>query len=190
MGSVVDERLAIRRILTVNHAGEYGAIRIYRAQLWIARRLYPDIVPFLEETLGHEVEHCAKFREAMPSRGARPCRTMWLWGQGGHVLGFVAGLAGRQGVWICTEAVEATVHRHLDDQLFYLRDRDPDLFAVIEGIQDEELQHLSHASERIATRSFLTRSAAATIAAVTNALIFLSTQGDSVRMARDLAGQR
>ena len=30
------DRLTIGRILKVNHAGEYGAIRIYRAQLFVA----------------------------------------------------------------------------------------------------------------------------------------------------------
>ncbi len=44
----------IARILKVNHAGEYGAIRIYRAQLWLARRKLPDLVPFLTQTLTHE----------------------------------------------------------------------------------------------------------------------------------------
>ena len=41
------EQLTIARILKVNHAGEYGAIRIYRAQVWVARRLFPDVVAFL-----------------------------------------------------------------------------------------------------------------------------------------------
>ena len=86
------ERLTIARILKVNHAGEFGAIRIYRAQIWIARRLYPDICAFLEETLGHEINHCSLFRHAMPQRGARPCRVMAFWGNGGWVLGFLTGL--------------------------------------------------------------------------------------------------
>src|SRR5512139_3215068 len=118
--STVDRRTTAR-ILKVNHAGEYGAIRIYRAQAWLARRLYPDVVDFLEETLRHEVEHCSLFLNAMRERGARPCRVMSLWGNGGLVLGFLTALLGRQGIWICTAAVEAAVHRHLDDQLFYLR---------------------------------------------------------------------
>jgi len=80
------DRLTIARILKVNHAGEYGAIRIYRAQLWLARRLYPDVVAFLEETLGHEIEHCAMFRNAMPRLNARPCQIMTLWGNGGLAL--------------------------------------------------------------------------------------------------------
>ena len=42
------------RILRVNHAGEYGAIRIYSAQIVIARRLCPDLLPFLFESREHE----------------------------------------------------------------------------------------------------------------------------------------
>lgn len=57
MAIAESEQLTVRRILKVNHAGEYGAIRIYRAQLWLARRLYPDMVAFLEETLSHEIAH-------------------------------------------------------------------------------------------------------------------------------------
>lgn len=47
----------IARILKVNHAGEFGAIRIYRAQLWYARTVGSDLVPFLTETLSHEIQH-------------------------------------------------------------------------------------------------------------------------------------
>ena len=59
--------LTIARIVRVNHAGEFGAIRIYGAQIAVARRLYPDCVPMLSEMLGHEIEHCALFRAAMPA---------------------------------------------------------------------------------------------------------------------------
>ena len=184
------DQLAIARILKVNHAGEHGAIRIYRAQLWLARYLYPDIVPFLEETLGHEVQHCALFRNAMPKRDAKPCRALGLWGNGGLALGFLTALMGRQGVWICTEAVEETVHRHLDDQLFFLRRRDPELHALIAGIQHEELHHLNYARERIMSRSLWARALRVIISAATETVIWLSTWGDSARMAKDLAATK
>src|SRR5215510_8349112 len=132
------ERRTIGRILKVNHAGEYGAIRIYRAQAWVARKLYPDVVDFLQETLQHEIQHCFLFLNAMRERSARPCRVMSLWGNGGLVLGFLTALLGRQGIWICTAAVEATVHKHLDDQLNFLRGRDEDLRSLILSIQEEE----------------------------------------------------
>jgi ubiquinone biosynthesis monooxygenase Coq7 len=184
-----DQR-TIARILKVNHAGEYGAIRIYRAQIWVARRLYPDVVPFLEETLGHEIEHCALFRGAMPARAAKPCRVMSLWGNGGLVLGFLTALMGRQGIWICTEAVEATVHRHLDDQMFFLRGRDPQLVELIASIQHEEEHHLNYAAARIVSRGMGARLLGRIIAAATETVIWLSTWGDSTRMARDLAAAK
>ena len=184
------KRLAIARILKVNHAGEYGAIRIYRAQIWVARRLYPDVVAFLEETLSHEINHCAMFRRAMPERQARPCRATVLWGNGGLILGFLTALMGREGIWICTAAVEGAVHRHLDDQLHFLREKDAELHALISAIQHEELHHLNYAEERIASRSFWTRWLSKFISTATDTVIWLSTWGDSTRMATDLAAAK
>ncbi|MGI9406086.1 MAG: demethoxyubiquinone hydroxylase family protein [Hyphomicrobiaceae bacterium] len=181
------DKLTIARILKVNHAGEYGAIRIYRAQLWIARKWYPDVVPFLEETLGHEIDHCTLFRDAMPERHARPCRVMALWGNGGFVLGFLTALLGRQGIWICTAAVEAAVHRHLEDQLYFLRDKDPALHSLIEDIKEEELSHLHHAEERITPERPGTRALNTIVTGATDIAIWLSTWGDSTKMARELA---
>ena len=67
----------------------------FQAQIFVCRRLHRDLVPFLEETLAHEIEHKTLFRDAMPSRGARPCRTLWLWGLGGWLLGFVTAIMGK-----------------------------------------------------------------------------------------------
>ena len=180
----------ISRIVKVNQAGEYGAIRIYRAQIWVARRFYPDIVDFLEKTLSHEINHCSLFLGAMPSRQSRPCRIMSLWGNGGFILGFLTALLGRQGVWICTAAVEGAVHRHLEDQLFFLRDKDPELQALIEDIQEEELSHLHHAEKHITTNSLWTRLLTTIISRATDILIWLSTWGDSSKMMRDLKSNK
>jgi 3-demethoxyubiquinol 3-hydroxylase len=92
------DALTIARILRVNHAGEYGAIRIYSAQIAIARRLWPDVVDDLRRMLDHELEHCAAFRAAMPARHSRPCRVMSLWSWGGLLLGAVTAIAGRRSI--------------------------------------------------------------------------------------------
>src|SRR3981189_843377 len=60
------DALTIARIVRVNHAGEYGAIRIYSAQIGVSARRYPDVVPALTDMLQHEKKHCAAFLAALP----------------------------------------------------------------------------------------------------------------------------
>ena len=183
------DRLTIARILRVNHAGEYGAIRIYGAQIAVARRLWPDLVPRLEEMRGDEIRHCRLFRGAMPTRESRPCRVMQLWSLGGFVMGFATALAGRRSIWICTAAVEAAVHRHLGDQLHFLAGKDDGVGAIIRDINMEEIAHLRTAEAQLGPGPAQGRLYAA-IAAITDLLIWLSTWGASVRMARALAAAR
>lgn len=180
------EALTIARIVRVNHAGEHGAIRIYRAQIHISRWRFPDIVPALDHMLQHELRHCAVFYGAMPARRSRPCRIMSLWSMGGSLLGLMTALLGRQTVWICTAAVEAAVHRHLDDQLGFLSSRDKELYDIILDIREEELSHLHHAEAQLCSPGTYQRVVRGTISVLTDMLIWLSTWGDSARMAADL----
>jgi ubiquinone biosynthesis monooxygenase Coq7 len=182
----VRDALTIARIVRVNHAGEFGAIRIYSAQIWIAQRFLPDCHPALAEMLRHERNHCAIFRAAMTPRNSRPCRIMQLWSCGGWLLGFLTACFGRSGIWACTAAVEAAVHRHLDDQLRFLEARDPELHRIILSIRAEELAHLRHAEGQLGEQSASLRLLRDLISVVTDMLIWLSTWGDSTRMTRAL----
>jgi ubiquinone biosynthesis monooxygenase Coq7 len=177
------DKKTIQRILKVNHAGEYGAIRIYKAQLWVARKRNPDLVDFLEDTLNHEIEHCALFAKAMPERQTRPCRIMSLWGNGGYVLGFLTAILGSQSIWICTSAVEEAVHKHLEDQLRFLRGKDENLVELIDSIKEEELGHLSYANSKIIEEGRRAKFLRMTISLATEILIVLSTWGDSIKMS-------
>ena len=181
------EALTIRRILTVNHAGEFGAIRIYGAQIALARRLFPAIVSALKEMRNDEIEHCRLFRSAMPARRARPCRVMAFWSLGGFVLGALTALMGERMVWICTEAVESTVHRHLQDQLRFLVDRDRQLHDLILSIQEQELAHLHEAEQRQTSQGRLRAVALPVIGFLTETMIWLSTWGDSTWMKSEIA---
>lgn len=173
------------RILRVNHGGEHGAISIYSVQIFAARLRAPDLLPFLSEALEHERTHRRRFRDLMPTREAKPCRMMWIWGVGGAVLGLVTGLLGREAILACTEAVETTVHRHLDDQIRWASGRDEGLRQVIDDIRVEEVAHINWAVGNRAGRGF--RWLEGLISAATEGLIWISTRGDSTRLARELA---
>lgn len=177
----------VARLLKVNHGGEHGAIRIYGAQIIVARLLAPTLVSDLEALQAHERRHEQLFLALMPVRNARPCRLMWLWGVGGTALGGLTALAGQRGVRLCTEVVERTVHRHLGEQLAWLdRQPTPDepVRSVIADIREEETAHLAWA---VGDRDGPTAGPLAwLIEAVVEGLIWLSTQGESARLSREL----
>jgi len=179
-------RRTIKQILRVNHAGEYGAIRIYNSQIMISRVLHPPVVGFLSETVSHEREHEAAFRDLMLARGTRPCGALPLWGLGGTLLGLFTGLLGADAMMICTEAVERTVHRHLNKQLAWLGDRDATLFDTIKSVRDEEMGHLDGAKSRRASNGVLANALDGFVAGVTAMLIWCSTYGALTRMKSGL----
>jgi ubiquinone biosynthesis monooxygenase Coq7 len=176
----------VSRILRVNHAGEFGAIRIYQAQIAMTRWRAPSLLPPLCGILGQEKRHLERFRSLMPARDARPCGALPLWGLGGSVLGLVTGSLGREAVLVCTEAVERTVHFHLQDQLAWLAATDAELSTAIAEIMTEELGHLAFAREGRQSRGAWTAMLDRLVAAATAALIWLSTYGALGRMQRDL----
>jgi len=180
-------RRTVRQIVRVNHAGEYGAIRIYAAQIAIARRFQRSLLPFLTETIDHERQHLAAFRELMLPRGTRPCGAMPVWGIGGTLLGLATALLGKNAIMICTEAVERTVHAHLDKQLGYLGSRDPTLSETIREIGEQELGHLASARNNRTTSGPFVSVLDTIVAGVTYALIWCSTYGALTRMRNRLS---
>lgn len=182
------EATLIARILRVNDAGERGGVAMYEAQMDVARRRCPEVMPFLERTRANEADHARRFRALMPSRNAKPCRLPWVWTVGGRVLGLFTALLGARAVYVCTEAVERSVHKHLHDQLGYLRNHDPELAELVEAVAADEMGHWEHASRmRAGAPAPLGRLLDAVIATSTEALMWISTRGDSARLARELA---
>jgi demethoxyubiquinone hydroxylase (CLK1/Coq7/Cat5 family)/pimeloyl-ACP methyl ester carboxylesterase len=112
------------RILKVNHAGENGAVNIYRGQILAARLTARSMVPELAEFQSHEQRHRAIFAAELQRRGRRRCRSYLLCGLGGLVLGLMTGILGRRAISATTVAVERVVLGHLAQQLRVLRGKD------------------------------------------------------------------
>jgi ubiquinone biosynthesis monooxygenase Coq7 len=126
----------------VDHAGEHGAICIYRAQRLLARWTAADMVAELEEFLAHERRHRRCFGDELARRGARRCRSYLLCGLGGFVLGAATGLAGRNAIAATTVAIERVVLRHMHAQLVALAGVDePAANALRSVIADEQAHH-------------------------------------------------
>ena len=130
------------RILKINHAGEFGAVNIYRAQIAIVQFYDKALAKLLRDFLAHEKEHLRIFGSELERRGVRRCRSYYLCGIGGFCLGFITAAFGKNSVLACTAAVESVVLKHLAEQVEALKIID-DMEAVeaIESIIADEKAH-------------------------------------------------
>lgn len=135
----------VDQILRVDHAGECGAIRIYRSQIAVAKILHPDCVPDLSRMLDHELRHFQTFDALLKARGIRSCHALPLWMIGGSMLGTFTALLGKKAIWVCTAAIESTVNAHLSHQVAALSRQDPEALAAVESIRRDEEEHEDHA---------------------------------------------
>ena len=130
------------RILKVNHAGEHGAVNIYTGQILLARLTAPSLVSELIEFRAHELRHRAIFWAELKRRNRPRCKSYWLCGVGGYVLGVLTGLFGAQAITATTVAVERVVLRHLEHQITVLDGQDQSAVTAITAIvQEEQLHH-------------------------------------------------
>lgn len=145
------------RIIKVNHAGENGAVSIYRGQIFMARWTAPAMVAQLRLFCAHEQRHRAIFSAELERRRRRRCRSYRLCALGGWVLGLLTGLLGAKAIAATTAAVERVVLRHLERQLITLRGVDADAVTAITAIIDDETVHRDHAERSLESDSFWPR---------------------------------
>ncbi len=135
------------RILKVNHAGEHGAVNIYRGQRLVCFWRDDALKRELEEFRSHEQRHRDIFAAELQRRGVRRCRSYWACGLGGLVLGLTTGICGRASIAAVTVAVERVVLRHLERQLRELEGVDPAAHAAVASILEDERTHHDRAAQ-------------------------------------------
>jgi 3-demethoxyubiquinol 3-hydroxylase len=161
------------RYLKVNHAGENGAVHIYRGQIAAARWRCPSLVPGLEHFRAHEERHRAIFWAELQSRGQRRCRSYHLCAVGGFVLGFLTGLCGPAAIGATTVAVERVVLAHLKLQLTDVKAEDPGAFATISAIVRDEQSHHDEGLRLVGPSNRWTTILMPIVAASTSGVIWL-----------------
>ena len=104
----------IERMIRVDHAGEYGAVRIYDGQLAIIGRGHArDEIRQMAE---QEKRHLAAFDELVRARHVRPTLLSPLWHLAGYALGAATALLGERAAMACTVAVEEVIDEHYEKQ--------------------------------------------------------------------------
>ncbi len=134
-------------ILRVDHAGEYAAVHIYRAQraVFEGRPGKEAIAADMGEMQAQEAVHLARFEALLNAERVRPTVMTPLWRLAALGLGAGTALMGEKAAHACTEAVESVIEEHYADQIAELADRDPELAAELTKFRDEELAHHDHA---------------------------------------------
>lgn len=130
-------------ILRVDHAGELGAVHIYRGQRAVlgAAPGRERINGQLAEMEAQEAEHLAHFDRLLTERQVRPTAMTPLWRLAGFALGAGTALLGEKAAHACTEAVENVIEEHYAGQIAELSEREPELAAELAKFRDDELAH-------------------------------------------------
>ena len=129
----------IRRMIRVDHAGEYGARRIYEGQLAVLGHRQ-DAEP-IRHMAAQEQRHLDAFDKMIVDRRVRPTALHPLWHVAGYALGAATALLGREAAMACTVAVEEVIDEHYAKQAAQLGDEESDLKALIEDFRAEEIEH-------------------------------------------------
>lgn len=142
-------RRRLEEILRVDHAGELGAVHIYRGQRAVLGEApgQERIAGQLAEMQEHEAVHLARFDALLAERGVRPTAMTPLWRAAGFALGAGTALLGPKAAHACTEAVETVIEEHYAGQIQELEQRDPALAAELQQFRDDELAHRDLAVE-------------------------------------------
>ena len=147
----------VAMMVRVDHAGEYGAGRIYAGQLAVMGN--GDKAEVLRHMADQEREHLAVFSREIARRRVRPTLLLPLWHVAGFVLGAATARMGDRAAMACTVAVEEAIDEHYQAQITELGDSEPDLRDTIEIFRQEELEHrdigLEHGAEQAPGYKFL-----------------------------------
>jgi ubiquinone biosynthesis monooxygenase Coq7 len=167
-------REEIARIVRVDHAGEYGARRIYEGQIAVLGRT--PVGPTLRHMRDQELVHLDYFERAIVARRVRPTALQPVWHVAGYALGAVTALMGRRAAMACTVAVEEVIDEHYAEQADRLGPEEAALKASIERFRAEELEHRDIGIEHEAELTTGYRLLSALIKAGSRAAIFVSSR--------------
>ena len=136
-------------MLRVDHAGEYGATRIYQGQLDVLGRGRSAAV--INRMAEAEQRHLTRFEALLHERRVRPTLLQPLWSVAGYAVGAATALLGEGAAMACTVAIEEVIDEHYRSQAEELADEDPALREAILSFRDDEIAHrelaIAHGAE-------------------------------------------
>ena len=144
-------KFVLEEIIRVDHAGEYGATKIYDGQIFIFGKS-SKIGKTIQHMADQEQEHIETFEKLIIKHRVRPTALLPVWNLAGFILGASTALMGEKAAMACTVAVEKVIGEHYQKQAIMLKDDQKKLKKIIKKFEKDELEHhdigISHEAEK------------------------------------------
>lgn len=140
----------LERELRSDHAGETGAVFIYKGIAKVAKIINDSELSHLANEHGAtESEHLALIESFLPVN--LRSRLLVLWCIAGWSIGALPALFGRKAVYATIAAVETFVEKHYQHQIDYLLKNGPQdgLLELLTRCQADEIVHQKEARSKI-----------------------------------------
>ncbi len=149
VGSVPGQALPQQVVadLRTDHAGETGAVCIYRGVLRFARD--PALRAFATRHMATEQAHLLNIEAWLPR--ADRSRLLPLWRMAGWLTGALPALVGPRAVYATIEAVETFVDQHYEEQVQRLKAY-PSLRALRQTLLDCQGDEVAHRDQALEAR--------------------------------------
>lgn len=131
--------------LRSDHAGEAGAVCIYRGILMFAKD--PSLIAFAKTHMVTEQRHLREIESWLPKGSCS--RLLPVWRLAGYVTGALPALFGPKAVYATIEAVENFVDRHYGEQVQALADHQP-FAALRQALLECQRDEVAHRDEAAA----------------------------------------
>ncbi len=137
----------VASMIRVDHAGEYGALRIYGGQLAILERKAGAEAgsEALRAMAATEHVHFSGFERLRRERAVRPTLLEPVWRVAGYLLGAATARMGEKAAMACTVAVEDVIDWHYRRQMQRLGETDAELKTAIQSYHADECAHRDEA---------------------------------------------
>jgi len=162
----------LNSIIRVDHAGEFGAQRIYQGQLSVLKGDKE-----IQHMLDQELEHLDFFEKKSVSHKVRPTALLPLWSIGGYMMGKISAMISREAAMAVTVAVEDVIGHHYQEQIDTLNKakfKDKEFINKLKKFKDDELEHLDAGHEHGARESKFYKLINAIVKHITKSAICIS----------------
>ena len=133
-------------MMRVNHAGELGAVYIYKGQMKsLGYKSDTQSLNMIQDMSEQEVVHLNHFNKILPEQRIRPSVFSPFWILGGFCMGAGTASISKDNAMLCTKSVETVIGDHYQQQIDYFNMGKIYDTETLELFKNQELDHLNHA---------------------------------------------